>query len=51
MTATWRSSSEDETRAIAASLARDLQVAGAGSVAVGLVVALLVGLWIWRADL
>lgn len=30
---------------------RDLQAMGAGPVALGVIVAGLIGLWIWRADL
>jgi hypothetical protein len=32
-------------------IARDVQAAGAFGVALGAVVASLIGLWIWRADL
>lgn len=32
-------------------IARDLAADGAGSLALGAVVAALIGLWIWRADL
>jgi hypothetical protein len=32
-------------------IARDLQAAGAGMLALGALVAGLIGLWIWRADL
>jgi hypothetical protein len=32
-------------------LARDLGVAGFASLAIGAAVSLLIGLWIWRADL
>lgn len=32
-------------------IARDLQAAGPGALALGALVASLIGLWIWRADL